>query len=101
MAELKAGDSLLAVSASGMTRNTVLGRIKIEQRPMLKISGTQSKGGHQNANTSHIFMQQAETVRLLSDKTTALSDRNHTQHHRHGLVGSRRTACWLTGEGGD
>ena len=73
MAELKAGDSLLAVSASGMTRNTVLGRIKIEQRPMLKISGTQSKGGHQNANTSHIFMQQAETVRLLSDKTTALS----------------------------
>ena len=73
MAELKAGDSLLAVSASGMARNTVLGRIKIEQRPMLKISGTQSKGGHQNANTSHIFMQQAETVRLLSDKTTALS----------------------------
>lgn len=73
MAELEAGDTLLAVSADGGTRNVVLGRIKIEQRPMLKISGAWSTNLQQNANTSHIFMQQAETVRLLSDETTAIS----------------------------
>ena len=42
MAELEAGDNILAVSTSGETRKVVLGRVKIEQRPMVKITGKKS-----------------------------------------------------------
>lgn len=67
MAELNSGDSLLAVSAQGNTRQVVLGRIKIEQRPMVKITGKNIINLHKNDNKCHIFMQQAETVRLISE----------------------------------
>ncbi|MAH41996.1 MAG: hypothetical protein CMO41_07115 [Verrucomicrobiales bacterium] len=80
MSELGAGDELLAVNAEGDTRPVVLGRLKIEQRPMLKISGESTEKAPekprktlQNANTSHVFMQQAETVRLVSDEPNAVS----------------------------
>jgi len=80
MSELQAGQEVLAVDAQGNTRAVVLGRIKIEQRPMLKISGRKAeersktpKKTLQNANTSHVFMQQAETVRLVSDEPNAVS----------------------------
>ena len=80
MSELKAGSQLLAVDAQGNTRAVVLGRLKIEQRPMLKISAApaeenpqNTKKNQQNANTSHVFMQQAETVRLVSVEPRAVS----------------------------
>lgn len=73
LAELSAGDVALAVNSLGITRGVVLGRIKIEQRPMLKISCKMSTKSHQNANTSHIFMQQAETVRLITETSAAVS----------------------------
>ena len=73
MAELEAGDELLAVGSQGNTRPVVLGRIKIEQRPMLKLSGKETSHAIHNANNSHVFMQQAETVRLLSDEPNAVS----------------------------
>ena len=73
MSELKAGDELLAVDNQGNTRPVVLGRIKIEQRPMLKLSGKETSHAIHNANNSHVFMQQAETVRLLSDEPNAVS----------------------------
>lgn len=73
MAELEPGDSLLAVSISGSTRNVVLGRIKIEQRPMVKIVGENASKVQQNDNTCHIFIQQAETVRLLSEQSVAIA----------------------------
>ena len=73
LAELSAGDVVLAVKTSGITRGVVLGRIKIEQRPMLKVSCKISTKSHQNANTSHIFMQQAETVRLITEASAAVS----------------------------
>ena len=79
MSELKAGSQLLAVDAQGNTRAAVLGRLKIEQRPMLKISAAPAENpqntrkNQQNANTSHVFMQQAETVRLVSVEPRAVS----------------------------
>jgi len=73
MAELNSGDCLLAVSAQGKTRQVVLGRVKIEQRPMVKITGQNIIDLQQNANTSHIFMQQAETVRLISEHLHAVA----------------------------
>ena len=73
MAELETGDSLLAVTTDGTTRSVVLGRIKIEQRPMVKIVGETINKTRQNANTSHVFMQQAETVRLISELSGAVA----------------------------
>ena len=73
LSELCAGDEVMAVKASGETRGVVLGRMKIEQRPMLKISCKIGTKPHQNANTSHIFMQQAETVRLITEASAAVS----------------------------
>ena len=73
LAELKAGDSLMAIDDRGCGRPVVLGRLKIEQRPMLKIVGVKETEGHHNANTCHIFMQQAETVRLITGDLTAVS----------------------------
>ena len=40
---------------------------------MLKISGKETSLSLQNANSSHVFMQQAETVRLLSEEPNAVS----------------------------
>ena len=73
MAELQSGDGVLAVSSSGETRKVVLGRVKIEQRPMVKITGKKINILHQNDNTSHVFMQQAETVRLVSEHLHAVA----------------------------
>ena len=73
MAELQSGDSVLAVSTSGETREVVLGRIKIEQRPMVKITGKNMNKLQQNDNISHVFMQQAETVRLISEHLQAVA----------------------------
>ena len=73
MAELTAGDELMAVDHEGNGRSVVLGRLKIEQRPMLKIVGKKHTKTHQNANTCHVFMQQAETVRLITGDSTAVS----------------------------
>lgn len=67
MADLVAGDEVLGVSVEGPTRSIVLGRIKIEQRPMLKISAKSVMHEGRKDNEAHVFMQQAETVRLISD----------------------------------
>lgn len=66
MADLVAGDEVLGVSVEGPTRPIVLGRIKIEQRPMLKISAKSVMQEGRKDNEAHVFMQQAETVRLIS-----------------------------------
>jgi 3-dehydroquinate synthase II len=73
MAELQSGDSVLAVSTSGETREVLLGRVKIEQRPMVKITGKKINKLQQNDNISHVFMQQAETVRLISEHLHAVA----------------------------
>ncbi|MFZ5811131.1 MAG: 3-dehydroquinate synthase II family protein [Thermodesulfobacteriota bacterium] len=57
--ELAAGDEVLIVSATGQTSLAVVGRVKVEVRPMLliaaKIGDTEGK----------IFLQNAETIRLV------------------------------------
>lgn len=73
MADLASGDVVLAVSTDGSTRPVVLGRLKIEPRPMLKIVVIPTMNNEQKPNESHVYMQQAETVRLLSDLAEARS----------------------------
>ena len=64
MSELNSGDKILIVHESGNNRVAVLGRIKIEQRPMLKLQ-FRLLNYKQNPNEGHVYMQQAETVRLV------------------------------------
>ncbi|RJV00087.1 MAG: hypothetical protein DWC10_00710 [Candidatus Poseidoniales archaeon] len=73
MSELTSGDRVMGVNLHGETRAMVLGRIKIEQRPMLKITANESHKNQRNTNESHVYMQQAETVRLISDDARPIS----------------------------
>lgn len=67
LSELSAGDSVLAVDAGGNTRGMVVGRLKIERRPLILVEavfeGIRFK----------TILQNAETIRLVSPKGGALS----------------------------
>ena len=62
LSELVAGDSVAVCNSSGIVRNAVIGRMKIESRPFLLIRYSHPESGI----TGQIFLQQAETVRLIS-----------------------------------
>ena len=62
LSEVVAGDVLLAVDgATGRSRGVTVGRCKVEPRPMLKVDFRLEDGA-----TGHLFLQQAETVRLCA-----------------------------------
>jgi len=57
--ELRAGDDLLIVDHRGQTVLAIVGRAKIEVRPMLLIEAATEQG------SGSIFLQNAETIRLV------------------------------------
>jgi 3-dehydroquinate synthase II len=61
LSDLKVGDEILAVNEKGNTRSVVLGRIKIEKRPLILME-VEYEGRKYN-----IILQNAETIRLMSD----------------------------------
>ncbi len=61
LSELQPGDDVMLVSENGSTRSATVGRLKIEKRPFLQICW---ENDYQISNS--IFLQQAETVRILS-----------------------------------
>ena len=67
LSELISGDEIKIINQYGRERFAVIGRIKIERRPFLKITyvNEEVKG--------HIIIQQAETVRLIDDSGMAIS----------------------------
>ncbi len=58
--ELRAGSEVLIVDKSGAARTAVVGRLKVEQRPMLLIRAR--AGSAEGA----VFVQNAETIRLVA-----------------------------------
>jgi len=69
LAELRAGDEILIVDRSGVTRTVHIGRVKIERRPMVVVE-TEVEG-----RTFSTILQNAETVRVVSDSSsTPVSD---------------------------
>lgn len=60
LSELKAGDMVLAVDPEGSTRSVIVGRSKIETRPMMMIECQYGEA------TYNIILQNAETIRLVS-----------------------------------
>jgi 3-dehydroquinate synthase II len=64
LAELTAGDEILIVDRSGVTRTGHIGRVKIERRPMVVVETEVER------RTFSTILQNAETVRLVSDSTS-------------------------------
>ena len=62
LSELMAGDSVAVCSPSGIVRSAIIGRMKIESRPFILLRYGHSESGIRG----QIFLQQAETVRLIS-----------------------------------
>ncbi len=65
LCEIIAGDEVAIISAQGNMRSAVVGRLKIERRPLIQISWSDGNG-----KEAHTFLQQAETVRLIQTPTT-------------------------------
>lgn len=59
LSEFSAGDRVLVIQTNGGTRETVVGRVKMEKRPMVLIEVTHE------GETGSIILQNAETVRLV------------------------------------
>lgn len=68
ISELKSNDSVLISNLNGDTRIARIGRLKIEKRPFLTIYW-----GNLFDKPSSIFLQQAETVRLVDSSGDSIS----------------------------
>jgi len=60
ISELSAGDEVLIVDKQGNTRSTIIGRVKIEKRPMILVEAKIDE------KTIKTILQNAETIRLVS-----------------------------------
>ena len=84
LCELTSGDSILVVSKNGHTRAATVGRMKIETRPFILL-----RFKDENTNEGHVFIQQAETVRLVLENGNVCSVTNLE-------VGMRILGCTLS-----
>ena len=68
LSELTSGDEVLITRNDGTLRTASIGRMKIETRPFILL-----RFKDENANEGHVFIQQAETVRLVLETGKACS----------------------------
>ena len=68
LSELTSGDEVLITGSDGTSRKATIGRMKIETRPFILL-----RFKDENANEGHVFIQQAETVRLVLQNCEACS----------------------------
>jgi len=70
LAELKSGDEVQVVDTDGHTREAVVGRAKIERRPMFRVTAETDEG-----DRFETLIQNAETVKIdTEDGRTAVTD---------------------------
>jgi 3-dehydroquinate synthase II len=67
LADLAVGDKVLVAEHTGPTHDAVVGRVKIERRPLLLV---EAKGGDA---TVSLVLQNAETIRLVAEDGSAVS----------------------------
>jgi len=68
LSEVCAGETVPIVSATGTTERAVVGRVKVERRPLLMVEAVSDDGVQ-----AGIVLQNAETVRLVGEKREAIS----------------------------
>jgi 3-dehydroquinate synthase II len=69
--ELSSGTDVLIVGADGATSLATVGRVKVEVRPMLLITAEVKTAS--GIKTGQVFLQNAETIRVVSDKGEPVS----------------------------
>ena len=67
LSELSSGDEVLGVDYKGNTRPVVIGRLKIERRPLMLVEA------EYNGKTIKTILQNAETIRLVDKDGKAVS----------------------------
>ena len=67
LSELSSGDQVAVYSGDGLAKIATIGRLKIERRPLLKVTMSSENF------TGNVILQQAETVRLVTSSGTAIS----------------------------
>ena len=67
LSELEAGDEVITINSKGEAKTAIIGRSKIERRPLMMI---EAENDGQKIRT---LVQNAETIRLVSDKGEPLS----------------------------
>ncbi|MHC1635229.1 MAG: 3-dehydroquinate synthase II [Candidatus Methanospirareceae archaeon] len=73
LSELKAGDEVLIVNADGKTRKAVVGRVKIEKRPLILVEAEVEVEGEKRKCST--ILQNAETIKLMGkDKPISVVD---------------------------
>lgn len=70
LSELNAGDEVLAVDSKGNARSMIIGRLKIEKRPLMLIEA------ESNGKKLKTLVQNAETIRLVDKTGRAISVAN-------------------------
>jgi 3-dehydroquinate synthase II len=60
LSELQAGDDVMIVRSDGQTRHGVIGRVKIERRPLMLIEADV------DGTTIKTLLQNAETIKLVA-----------------------------------
>ena len=68
LSEMKSGDEIFISGSDGRARSATIGRMKIENRPFILL-----RFKDENTNEGHVFIQQAETVRLVKGNGEACS----------------------------
>jgi len=63
--ELRAGSEVLIAGHNGDTQTAIVGRVKVEVRPMLFIKARLSQPGNEDGQEGALFLQNAETIRLV------------------------------------
>nr|CAB3496945.1 unnamed protein product [Digitaria exilis] len=67
LSELRSGKEVIVVDQNGLWRTAIVGRVKIESRPLILVEAKDNSGD----DTYSIFLQNAETVALITpDKGT-------------------------------
>ncbi|KAK9116833.1 hypothetical protein Sjap_015780 [Stephania japonica] len=65
LSELQAGKEVIVVDQNGKQRTAIVGRVKIEKRPLIFVKA-KVQGGQDDGTIYGIFLQNAETVGLVS-----------------------------------
>lgn len=65
LSELSSGDEVLIVNAAGKARRAVVGRVKIEKRPLILVEAEVAIGAGAPPKKCSIILQNAETIKLM------------------------------------
>lgn len=68
LSELESGDHVAAIDSEGRSRELIVGRVKIEKRPMMLVEAESEEG-----QAASLVLQNAETIRLVTPDGEPLS----------------------------